>query len=623
MEPPLASEAIGIEPHTTPEGLEGSKVIKVMGVMGRLFWPPERIVSLNWRAEGAMEKVAIAFGICNTVPGVIAAGGSVSCCIESHVLHMRRDNMASDLDLHIRANSAEEGYIITHKLLGLLKPSGDATLTKYALSFEVRRDTLDKYVWASHLLKPYNYDQQRATPYMDGANSVMPDSMHRVQILSRLVPDTGDLCRDLGMVLSDYDLAMCSFATDGEHVYGTEAAMRCMFGTRVASVHWSRVTSPARLVKYHARLFDFDIVGPDNASLTIDAASVGARCIARKLQEQVDRDDRKPGDGAAQYDDAQAKDGDSHERGYDSCAFIYDNRRECSLDASLQKFMDGDTTAACLMQMVHGDGAADVEQMMRTGRYSTTYLSDWKYRAMNAFCDKFLSQTPPPAQDAIDAAYTDFVDKIDCFERLVLQELHVTPLFGNGHACISDRNTDFEAFRRMWCEPTGPEGGLPVRPNKRMMAAGSPLLEPPKKYSHADGGAALVDGGAAHVNGGAAASQTAAFEAAAVELWRVLVPNLRTNYPGGTMPKFSLERRYKIPDSNVTFFFPYMHDAADGTDLHKRLELITPELNIPCGVMCWNQGPNMPSTTTVLCDLGYKWESNEDLADFHHYMCGI
>ena len=89
------------------------------------------------------------------------------------------------------------------------------------------------------------------------------------------------------------------------------------------------------------------------------------------------------------------------------------------------------------------------------------------------------------------------------------------------------------------------------------------------------------------------------------------------------MPKFSLERRYKIPDSNVTFFFPYMHDAADGTDLHKRLELITPELNIPCGVMCWNQGPNMPSTTTVLCDLGYKWESNEDLADFHHYMCGI
>ena len=600
------SDTVKLEGHVSPRSEQSTRVVSTDGVVGRLgVCPPVRLLVLphyNADEPQLVESAGSIFRICNTVPGVIAAGGCVSRSVDPLILRAysdRASTAASDLDLYVRANSVEAGYDIVRRVLEVLKPWGDVTLTKYALSFEVEESLFVKQVPMLGVLRTYKYEGHTRVELDDFKRATL---VCRVQILSQLIPDTGDIRADIGSVISKYDMAMCSFATDGRNVYSTEAGVRCMFETRVARVHWSRLTDPKRLAKYYNRSFDFEIIGPDDLPMAIDPNSRGALCVKAHLrvvgalenQEQRDTTvipSKKEADMTEYEKEMYAA--LNADNGYDSTEFVWDTKKENSLDWSMRNIMELGHPAddeSILKPMVHGDGVTDVETVMSGGRYTAAYLTDWQCRAMGAFCEKFLAQDLNPANEVLDAAYAKFISRMEPFVQLVKDKLRVTPLFGNGHRNNGTPNTDFDAFRRFWCEPITVE-----RLNKRA----SELPSPAEKRSRGNESASIACYAPV---AGTAAMATVTEPSTEARIW--------TN-DDGRVPEFDLSHSSLIAATGGRCF-PLNMITTDG---FKRLELIMPELDLPCGIPI-SHGRLLP----ILCSLGENWETVPERASFHSYI---
>jgi hypothetical protein len=466
-------------------GGDGSAVVKLTdGVL-----PSERVVneidgiirrSGLWTSRWLhstvrnVEKDAIglrarAFTVCRNVPGILAAGGCVSRMMDfskSKIVPRSIGDRACDLDLYIRTADVSRAHGIVDALMRSTVPYGNVTMTEFALTFEV---------WHDDFVRTMLSDVDWIRPLRDSHGNVV----YKVQLIFRVVPDTGDLRADLGCLFGDYDLLCCMFATDGRDVYATGDAVESMYVTRVSHVDWSRVTSAHRMAKYHMwGGFDFEILGPDGVRLNVHRDSAGMHEISEEMHidlENMMHIESQWYDAEYRYDALSLSNDmyyglDSKRRlvlcGYDNTTKILVGCDGNMLTASFEMFMDvcashvgGDGKfVTCAMSSGAYD---DVANMVRTGSCPESYVIDWKCTTMNAFCDGLLSRVPSLSQEEYDGKISDFADGLDRFVGLVRGG--VGRPFQNGHAGIFRPNVDFEKFRQHWCvsrletEPSPPK----------------------------------------------------------------------------------------------------------------------------------------------------------------------
>jgi hypothetical protein len=434
-----------------------SEIHNAMGIVGKINSFPNMRLRTSYNSLGDetypnFEEQSNAFLICQAIPGIIVAGGCVSCIMDPNTDFGKRvpaNQMASDVDLYVRSNDPNEARATVRKLCDFLHPKGDVLLSKCAMSMEIDSDTFNK--------KVIHYQYLQDSLVMAYNRKTKPGRFYRIQIISQLIPDTGDPCKDLHDLLLQYDLPCCSFATDGKNIYGTNQAIDAMFRTRMVRAHWTNLTSPSRMAKYYNRGFDFEIEGPDGNTLNVHPNSKGAGVIYEKLNahKTITRDVN---------DDDKMTPYDAHTSMCSSDTNI--------LTLSLQKFICGDTDP--MVPIVCGDAETDIDHLLLHGTMSPAYILDWMCLTMNSFCETLLTDNPMISPEEEDISKSKFALKLDEFMSVVKDTLKVPLLFNNGTKRVIPPNLDFEVFARDWCIPNDPMHG-PIKREDKHLGSNMPL----------------------------------------------------------------------------------------------------------------------------------------------------
>jgi hypothetical protein len=288
------------------------------------------------------------------------------------------------------------------------------------------------------------------------------EPVYRVQVISQLIPNTGNLCKDLEKVLPHYDLSCCSFATDGKNVYATFAAMESTYLTRLVKIDWFKLTSISRLVKYHMRGYDFEIVGPDGDVMPVDVNSEAMVNLARKLKRAVglegDFEKEIPCERFLGNDEEDEPCSNAHLR--NDRVNVKSDQKDSMLTLSMIKYETGD--ANFLPSGLCGYAPEEIDSLLYKGEHSQNHIVDWQCLMMNSFCDDLLMRDNPLSDDEVDAATMIFSKRLDRF----VCEVENHQKYNDGNALLLfhggiDRewmspNVNFDEFRRSWCESISP-----------------------------------------------------------------------------------------------------------------------------------------------------------------------
>lgn len=441
------------------------EVVVIDGIIRRSgIWPSRWLHSTAMDiTDDIIDQRAKIFRVCGEVPGIIAAGGCVSCVMdfsEKQNEPLDPNNVASDLDLYVRATDPNAAMHTVERLVEWMKPHGTVTMSRMAMTFRVGYANIKRILTQDGMLRGYRGN--------DGGYHCL------VQVILRMLPDTGDICADIASLLGSYDMSCCRFATDGSHVYTTADAVRTMYGTRISRMGWSRLTDVHRLVKYHRRGFDFAIAGPDGGNMQIHPDSDGMRDVSADMESSI----VMPAD--IPYCDVMQDDGELHDQiaddNYRTMSIVHErdiNVLSLSFDAFMRGCDDFRVGVVC------GDASTFMRDVAITGMYSEEYLLDWKCLTMNDFCDNLQSGGPMPGTEC-GSRMLAFADILNRFERAIRQSPRIPPPFGGGCSTMSTVNSDIVRFSQRWCMPHQEhlDGTGENSPKRRRITGRSRMLNP-------------------------------------------------------------------------------------------------------------------------------------------------
>jgi len=478
------------------------------------------------------------FKICINVPGIIAAGGCVSRVMDfnehpANKTHLQiAADASSDLDLYVRANDRESALRILDRLRVVLEPVGEVSMTEFAISFDVKASIFKDKVFDSPSLESIIKARK---------NNSTTEPVYRIQVIRQTVPDTCDICKDIETLIGNYDLSCCSFATDGHSVYATEAAVKAVYKTRLVHVDWSRIIYLDRLLKYHKRGFDFEIHGPRGEVLLIDRSSRVASTLMKSLFEY--------GDLQQPLEEIKTP---MHGDNYERTSRIFD-----SATSVLSKMLYFDDFDRLSYGVVCGD-ACDWDHVLRTGKCAESHVQEWKYTAMNSFCDELMSFKLSDEDNS--KAIAAFATRIENFISLTKTDLSVTPIFSDMHNTVSTFKTDFDTFVQDWCVPAAREAGGEESPAKRCKEVNMIQRD---HFTHAS-------------------------------------PLRISDYSHSTF------------GSGMCFYL----ERADAHGV--KFELDVPEMELPCGIPVYHSGHRVPQNKcdALLMSFGTSWQDNQDLCMF-------
>lgn len=569
-----------------------SDIVVVEGAVSRLgLFSPMWLFKPRHAQDYILENLKIISKI-TQIPGVIVAGGIVSRIMDPTLdsLHATIGTTASDIDIYIRANNAETAYSTIHKLLAVFTPIGDAVLTKYALSFEISQKSL---LQGSDAQVPVQYQEiYRVLRSYEREGVTTP--VHKIQIISQLVPDTGDIYKDIGDVILNYDLSCCSFAVDANGIYATRAAMTTMFETRIVRVYWSRLTSAIRLAKYFKRAFDFEIEGPNGELLSIGPDSQAASAIHHEFQNTPEMKTVYTPEGEDGL-------GEHKQSSYEKMTLIC-NGGTSPLSVIMQNYYDSEDDDSLMMAV-----CGDPEYIMRNGKCSDSYILDWKCMAMNEFCDKLLTSVPPPSQEHISTATSEFAIKIGHFVNFVTDKLRVPNLFSNGHRPLQKLNTDYDAFKQYW----GIDSQMKKQTLPPCLCVCEPCDTPTNNFTSEQDAISIVEASRKRVAVADIDGEPPTKRARRIARANVFTPRITAN----------------VPNTPMLHVHDIITTVAGGGKLMllglqngSKLMAITPEMELPCWFPIWHP-QNVP--VNVLCSLGRFWASDVKLSAFRHFMDDI
>ena len=536
----------------------------------------------NRMVHDRSENTALAFRICRTVPGIIAAGGSVARAMDpalngDHPKISTTDSLSDDVDLYVRANDGPTARAIVARLLETIRPVGDVVMTRFAMSFDVEMRRFDSDVMLEkNNVRTYSEDDDPPGT-----------AVCRVQVISRPIPDTDNLRQDVEGALENYDLSCCKFATDGREVFCTPDALVAMYETRIVRVHWSRVL-PERLAKYQRRGYDFEIIGPGDAPLLdIDPHGAGMAAVAGAMRTAPPIFETR-----REMDFYQVGDPDDGYGRTNGLTRMIRNGR-CTLDLSLKRYRDG--VQDFMIRAICGVASRDTQHMMREGTTPPEYLADWKSLACNAFCDDLLATTPWPSDEEYDRLTAGFADDLDGFMAIVQNGgLHVPVPFYDGPDPSSafprhmePPDTDFDEFRRRWCVPAPASASgtrdLSTEEDEFGCATKRRSVESPPSPPRA------------------------AMNCSRDEL------------------EFVVNHHFQLWGAHdVTIFFPALAPSASSSvvdgPLMRRFAISVPDMTMVFGII----GPtDVPDRITARCDFGVGWEARRDLREFRRTVDAV
>lgn len=359
------------------------------------------------------------FKICKDIPGVIVAGGSVarrflsgSSCLCFSTATRRGFNPCttpSDLDLYIRAKDQQERESIIQKLLRAMQPIKACCMTSRAMTFLVTWDVLKRLCDFYVAIGTYSWADT------DSKN------LYAIQIINTPVEKTDDIVADIGKLLGTFDLLCSAIATDGEHLYASADTVY----TKLITVPRSKIgySTVNRMLKYGAAGFDFNIEGLKDE--VVIASKMGKRMASILLREDTPLDADGTPDVASAYESKGPFDCKTH-----------------PLDEMYERYCVHGLEPS---NLVYGGSRADAEYMLRHGRSTDGYISDWMYRYMGKASEEVAKGISAKVDrsvvhDAIIRSLTAFTD------LLRAQKLN-TEHSGESEnrKCLTD-----EEFQRLW-----------------------------------------------------------------------------------------------------------------------------------------------------------------------------
>jgi len=434
------------------------------GAAMRLFKCGKYLDQEKTKIDLVLESMMISkkFTICKLVPGIIAAGGCVCNTLNRYFIdetsstlpakkHAERPavTQATDVDLYPRANTREEAMEIVQKVIEVLKPVGDVTMSKFAVSLNVSEEMFKFNVYDGNDISACENKS-----YFGEHTGVI----YKVQIIANPIPKTDNICRDLETLFSRYDLSCCQVATDGTDIYATRAAIKTLSETRVCDVRWDVITSVKRLVKYYRRSFDFALIMPDGSRITSlpNPNSKGAKRIKALLKKKPVPQRLSKAVAAAPKldDDGDAEDPKDRSSAPDSCYVRYisirDMKQKWLLDTLFEYFRQDEKRPLPELACCGSEKVSDIITMMNTGKIPSGMVDEWAYDRMNKYIEENFSSATRP-QKEIDTLTELFSKDIDAFKDYI-SKTHKVDQFINDTLIQYARNTDPAEFCKYWLE---------------------------------------------------------------------------------------------------------------------------------------------------------------------------
>jgi hypothetical protein len=440
-------------PHSSDDGIDD--VRRVEGIVSnhlrldKKMPIPIRIFKAVHEQPLVAQKVPQSFFVCRESKGtVIAAGVCVSQMVNKYTRVSEApflDDLgdaapkwtSSDLDLYPRANSREEALSIVKHLCEILKPVGEVTMSKYAISMDVPKRVLyppspsssmttddSSGPVACHVAKyykPTKKDEEKEEKDIDDNEIV-----YRVQIIAQPIPNTGDLCRDLRSVFDHYDFACCQFATDGLDVYASRDAIETMFVTRVNRVDWKLLTVASRIAKYYKRYFDFAIVAPDG-SVHYKLASSSEGLLQSALYPKEEKEEEEEEQHLRTIEKHKDDLMENYEELPSKWKMHIAHRRpawilDMFLDAQSSSSPDAVVAEKPILVCCDASEPKQIDHMLETGRFSIEYArQEWAPMRMN----KFIEANAPDWGDddsRLSCMVSGFAAKMEAFLYLIENE---------------------------------------------------------------------------------------------------------------------------------------------------------------------------------------------------------
>jgi hypothetical protein len=355
------------------------------------------------------------FDICKRSGGsVVAAGGSVLSAVEHLNPHSYYNNeagktsendfTASDLDLYIRANSAEEAQGVVQSLLEYASPYGIVVRSRYALSFYCEADKCIAPGWGLVALSVVH-------PNKD---------LIKVQIIDRFIPRTASPTDDINCLFETFDLDCCKWACDGYHYYTTERAIDA-YRNRICYVPWQRISDSSinRMARYFERCYDFEIEGYDSRQVVFPQA-------VQKIAEIIRTRKPTPDLPMSNY---------SNVGGEDSAG-----------GNPMFKMLKNYNKLGFMPYAICGT-KDDAMHMVMKGTQPETYMFDWCLETLNKMAGTVLWLVSPNSEEDRERVRGYCITNIEGWKRITAESVSFPPMFSEPFKITS---LSLEVYEKYW-----------------------------------------------------------------------------------------------------------------------------------------------------------------------------
>lgn len=174
---------------------------------------------------------------------IIVAGGSMRSFADRCINHIMDTRVSNDIDVYIRAKTANDAKHTLSEFLKEVKPIGVYVRSKWCLSIQV-------------------YETHIPSIFIDSVRHTKVPFIYKVQIILDVVSETYDIRNDIRKLINGYDIDCCKIATDGKDIYMTKDSFRCIFIDRICNIHKNIVSYPTirRIIKYALCKYIFKFV---------------------------------------------------------------------------------------------------------------------------------------------------------------------------------------------------------------------------------------------------------------------------------------------------------------------------------------------------------------------------